>query len=80
MVSASSFRWAPSRGRTTPADDASWRRWAKNIEQLAPLLQARGIEVMNASPASRIACFPKCSIEDGLRWAIRDVGSRRRCR
>jgi hypothetical protein len=57
------------KGRTTPADDASWRRWAENIEQLAPLLQARGIEVMNASPASRIAYFPKCSIEEGLRWA-----------
>ena len=52
-----------------PSDDASWRRWAANFHEASRNLV--GVEVMNASPLSRIACFPKCSVEDGLRWASR---------
>jgi hypothetical protein len=52
-----------------PGDQASWSRWAANFDAAAGVLSSLGIEVMNASPSSRIACFPKCSVEDGLRWA-----------
>ncbi|WP_375782905.1 hypothetical protein ACE10Z_23615 [Bradyrhizobium sp. Pha-3] len=53
-------------GHGAGADAATWQRWAENFNVIAPQMVARGIEVINASPASQISCFPKCSIEDAL--------------
>jgi hypothetical protein len=53
------------------ANDQSWSRWARRFDAMAPRLRARGIHVLNASPASAIECFPKCEIETALQWAAR---------
>lgn len=53
-------------GQGAGADAETWQRWAENFDVIAPMIRARGVEVINASPASRIGCFPKCSIEDAL--------------
>jgi hypothetical protein len=57
------YRWSDR------SDQASWSRWATNFDAAAHVISSLGIEVMNASPVSRIACFQKCTVEDGLRWA-----------
>jgi hypothetical protein len=49
-----------------PANDQSWHAWAKRFDRAAPVLSRMGVEVINASPASAIECFPKMSIEDAL--------------
>lgn len=36
-----------------------------------PQLAARGIEVRNGSPESRVTCFPRCSPQDALDWIVR---------
>jgi hypothetical protein len=51
------------------ANDQSWAAWAKRFDAMAPALEELGVEVINASPQSAIACFPKMSIEDALEWA-----------
>jgi hypothetical protein len=43
-----------------------WAQWARNFDGVAPGLKARGIEVLNASPASAITAFPRVSIEEAL--------------
>lgn len=54
-------------GQGNGADAATWQRWAENFDVIAPQIRASGVEVVNASPASRIRCFLRCSIEDALR-------------
>ena len=49
--------------KTTPA---TIQRWAAHFETLVEPLAARGIEVLNATPGSAIACFPRTSLADCL--------------
>lgn len=49
--------------KTAPATIAAW---AKNFETLVAPLAERGVEVLNATPESAIACFPRVSLADGL--------------
>ena len=51
-----------------PAEQ-SWRAWAKRFEPAAAALATLGIAVVNASPHSRLACFPRMSIDEALAWA-----------
>lgn len=38
------------------------------FEIALPQIEKRGIEVLNGSLQSRVECFPKVSIEEGLKW------------
>ena len=42
--------------------DASYRAWIKRADGLAPELTKRGIEVVNCTPGSRLACFKPLEI------------------
>lgn len=44
----------------------SLARWARTLDRQAPMLEALGIEVLNASPASALTAFPKVPLEDAL--------------
>lgn len=48
---------------TTPATFTAFRKAFINA---APKLQALGVEIINATPASALECFPKMDIEDAL--------------
>lgn len=48
-------------------DPAKWAEWAANFDDAAWYLNRDGVEVINASPESAIAAFPKCTVEQGLR-------------
>jgi hypothetical protein len=52
-------------GLANPSE-ASVRRWRKGFEGAAPGLVRNGVTVLNASPISTIAAFPKVSLEDAL--------------
>lgn len=52
-----------------PGDYQPWADWVREFDRASPLLKQRGIEVVNASPESRINCFPKMSIDAALEWA-----------
>lgn len=41
-------------------------RWKGAFSKLAPILAAKGVEVINASPDSALTVWPRCSIADGL--------------
>lgn len=41
-------------------------RWAAHLDKQAPTLFERGIEVINCSPISAVAAFPKMSLEKAL--------------
>lgn len=49
--------------KTAPTTIAAW---AKNFETLVEPLAERGVEVLNATPGSAIACFPRTSLADCL--------------
>lgn len=51
--------------------DSVYKRWVTAFTSAAPVLSARGIRVINASPISALQCFPKMSIEDALsHWRL----------
>jgi hypothetical protein len=41
-------------------------RWADILDAQAPLLAGLGVEVVNASPISALAAYPKVSLEEAL--------------
>ena len=41
-------------------------RWRRVIDAAAPILQALGIRVVNASPVSALTAYPKMSLEEAL--------------
>jgi hypothetical protein len=41
-------------------------RWAEILDAQAPLLAGLGVEVLNASPVSALAAYPKVSLEEAL--------------
>lgn len=43
-----------------------WAEWATRFDAIADDLAADGVEVINASPTSRITAFPKCTVAEGL--------------
>lgn len=45
-----------------------WPQWIAPFNEALPELQALGVQVMNASPESAITAFPKCTIDEGLKW------------
>lgn len=47
-------------------DQRNFKRWLSAFNRAATLLKHRGFEVVNASPASALTCFPKISVEDAL--------------
>lgn len=50
-------------------DAPQMTRWARAFDAAAPILAARGVEVVNASPHSALTAFPKMSTEEALaRW------------
>jgi hypothetical protein len=52
-------------------DETSFRRWIKSMEMAAPILTARGIEVVNASPTSALTGFRKASLGAALeQWGL----------
>lgn len=42
------------------------KRWAKNLDEAAPQLFARGLSVINTSPVSALRAFPVMSLEEAL--------------
>lgn len=46
--------------------DDNWQRWAKNFNYVSDLLKSDGVEVINASPNSRIKSFPCMTIDEAL--------------
>lgn len=46
--------------------DANWQKWARNFHNVARRLTAEKVEVINASPLSRITAFPKMTIDEVL--------------
>lgn len=50
-------------------DETGFRRWIAALDRAAPILAARGVDVVNASPASVLTCFRKASIAEALaKW------------
>lgn len=47
-------------------DDEKWKQWARNFNRAAIRLRADGVEVVNASPHSRITAFPRMTIDEAL--------------
>lgn len=47
-------------------DQSNFRRWIAAFERAAPLLRRLGVEVVNASRNSALACFPKMDLKDCL--------------
>jgi hypothetical protein len=47
-------------------DINNWREWAEHFQIYVPDFAERGIEVINACPASAIKCFQRCTLEDGV--------------
>lgn len=45
-----------------------YRQWARRFEQLAPILKAKGVELVNACPNSAIDAFPRMDIETAVAW------------
>jgi hypothetical protein len=41
-------------------------KWAEILDAQAPLLAGLGVEVLNASPVSALAAYPKVSLEEAL--------------
>ncbi len=55
---------------SNPTEDNYWR-WRKAFERAAPVIAARGAEVINTSTISDLNCFPKLSIERALQsWGM----------
>jgi hypothetical protein len=46
--------------------DAKWQQWAWNFHKAAARLQTDGVQVINASPHSRIEAFPRMTIDEAL--------------
>lgn len=46
--------------------DGVYARWVRAMHAAAPVIAARGVSVVNASPISALECFPKMSIENAL--------------
>lgn len=38
------------------------------FESLVPAFHERGVQIRVANPASRLVCWPRCSLEDALQW------------
>jgi hypothetical protein len=45
---------------------ANWSQWARNFDNVAPVLREAGVEVVNASPRSAITAFPRVSLNEAL--------------
>lgn len=41
-------------------------KWAEILDRQAPRLRALGVEVLNASPASALAAYPKVTLEEAF--------------
>jgi hypothetical protein len=52
-------------GRNNPSQD-SFRRWRLAFERAAPKLKAHGVEIVNASENSALACFERRKVEETL--------------
>ncbi len=48
------------------AHDQSWHVWARHYRDAALVCREQGIEVINASPRSKLAYFPICSLDEVL--------------
>lgn len=60
-------------GRSNPAE-GNFRRWRAAFQRAAPVLQQRGIEVINAAPFSALTCFPKMTVTQALQeWKLESI-------
>lgn len=41
-------------------------RWRRALDAVAPVLEASGVEVLNASPISTLTAYPTCSLEEAI--------------
>jgi hypothetical protein len=55
--------------------DEKWRAWARNFDRAEKRLTAEGVQVVNASPRSRITAFPRATIEEALQWKWSEYSS-----
>lgn len=56
-------------GQSNPDED-NFRRWKAALEAAAPVLAARGVEVVDAAPRGALQAYPKASVAEALeRWA-----------
>ncbi|MBS4048154.1 MAG: hypothetical protein KG075_17545 [Alphaproteobacteria bacterium] len=46
--------------------ESTTSKWAQTFDEIAPEFTALGIEVLNASPISKIRAYPKMSLEGAL--------------
>lgn len=52
-------------------DESNFKRWRGALDGAGPVLAARGIEVLNASPKSTLKAFRKASIDEALEaWGL----------
>jgi hypothetical protein len=57
--------------RMSNPDEGNFARWRPAFDAAAPVLKARGIEVIDAAPQGALRAYPKMSIEQALeRWEI----------
>jgi hypothetical protein len=63
--------WHPNHAKplANPHEEAM-ARWRGHLDAAAPLYKAWGVEVLNASPVSRLKAYPRVSIEDALRETV----------
>lgn len=55
----------------TNPDESNFRRWRKSFNDAATTLTALGVDVVNCSPTSTIAVYPKVTIPQMLaRWGL----------
>lgn len=41
-------------------------RWRRALDNVAPTLEAAGVEVFNTSPISTLTAYPRCTLEEAL--------------
>lgn len=57
-------------GMSNPGE-SNFRRWRSAFDGAAPVLAARGVEVVNASPASDLKAFPRRGVAETLEaWGV----------
>lgn len=57
-------------GRSNPSE-GNFRRWRAAFVKAAPVLQQRGVEVINAAPFSALTCFPRMPLVQALQeWKL----------
>ena len=63
------LHWHPDHPKPLNNPQASINRWPQQFDRLAKHCKERGVQVINASRATKLRCWPRMTIEEALRTA-----------